>query len=135
MVHKTKIKVYGYHLDLYKHVNNARYLEFLESARWEIKEKYFEYEHLEAQHLGIVIANINISYRKPAGLGDELEIQSFVSKIGKKSVILHQDIINAGRAQLIADADVTFVIMDFKEQKPISIEGEWRTLLETLQSK
>jgi len=35
---KTKIKVYGYHLDMYGHVNNARYLEFLETARWQLIE-------------------------------------------------------------------------------------------------
>lgn len=27
---RTPIKVRGYHIDLYSHVNNARYLEFLE---------------------------------------------------------------------------------------------------------
>ncbi|MEP8710355.1 hypothetical protein ABKV66_22685, partial [Enterobacter hormaechei] len=31
---QTQIKVRGYHLDVYQHVNNARYLEFLEEARW-----------------------------------------------------------------------------------------------------
>ena len=31
---QTQIKVRGYHLDGYQHVNNARYLEFLEEARW-----------------------------------------------------------------------------------------------------
>lgn len=29
---QTFIKVRGYHLDVYQHVNNARYLEFLEEA-------------------------------------------------------------------------------------------------------
>ena len=32
---QTQIKVRGYHLDVYQHVNNARYLEFLEEARWD----------------------------------------------------------------------------------------------------
>jgi acyl-CoA thioesterase FadM len=30
-----KLTVRGYHLDGYNHVNNARYLEFLEEARWQ----------------------------------------------------------------------------------------------------
>ena len=34
MVHRIEIKIRGYHLDLFGHVNNARYLEFLEEARW-----------------------------------------------------------------------------------------------------
>lgn len=32
MSHSIDIKVRGYHLDLFRHVNNARYLEFLEEA-------------------------------------------------------------------------------------------------------
>ena len=36
MIRKTDIRVRGYHLDLYGHVNNARYLEFLEEARWDL---------------------------------------------------------------------------------------------------
>ena len=38
MIHTTDITVRGYHLDLYRHVNNARYLEFLEEARWQFME-------------------------------------------------------------------------------------------------
>jgi len=33
-MHTTQIKVRGYHCDFYGHVNNARFLEFLEEARW-----------------------------------------------------------------------------------------------------
>ena len=38
MLPETIIKVHGYHLDVYQHVNNARYLEFLEEARWNALE-------------------------------------------------------------------------------------------------
>ncbi len=30
------IRVRGYHVDLFRHVNNARYLELLEEGRWAI---------------------------------------------------------------------------------------------------
>jgi len=30
----VQIKVRNYHLDRFGHVNNARYLEFLEEGRW-----------------------------------------------------------------------------------------------------
>ena len=37
-MHQSAVRVRGYHLDVFQHVNNARYLEFLEEARW----SYFE---------------------------------------------------------------------------------------------
>ncbi|MEK9712132.1 MAG: thioesterase family protein, partial [Thalassolituus sp.] len=30
----VQIRVRGYHLDVYQHVNNGRYMEFIEEARW-----------------------------------------------------------------------------------------------------
>ena len=39
MVVHTEIMVRGYHLDMFGHVNNARYLEFLEEGRWTFFDK------------------------------------------------------------------------------------------------
>lgn len=33
------LKVRGYHVDVFGHVNHARYLEFLEEARWAFFEE------------------------------------------------------------------------------------------------
>ncbi|BBI61564.1 hypothetical protein HSBAA_28700 [Vreelandella sulfidaeris] len=32
---RVQLRVRGYHLDGYGHVNNARYLEFMEEGRWD----------------------------------------------------------------------------------------------------
>ena len=76
MVHSTPIKVRGYHLDMYGHVNNARYLEFLEEARWRLFEDYFDVDYWQKRGLGFVAVNINIAYRRPALLDELLEVQS-----------------------------------------------------------
>lgn len=33
-ISSVALRVRGYHLDGYGHVNNARYLEFMEEGRW-----------------------------------------------------------------------------------------------------
>ncbi|MDU4093741.1 MAG: YbgC/FadM family acyl-CoA thioesterase, partial [Pantoea sp.] len=73
---QTLIKVRGYHLDVYQHVNNARYLEFLEEARWEWLEKLNAFHWLMENKLAFVVVNININYRRPALLGHVLCINS-----------------------------------------------------------
>ena len=40
MIPCGEIKVRGFHIDIFSHVNNARYLEFMEEARWFIIDKY-----------------------------------------------------------------------------------------------
>lgn len=54
---QTQIKVCGYHIDVCQHVNSARYLEFLEEARWEWLESsagsQWKTEHYIAFIVGI----------------------------------------------------------------------------------
>ncbi|MEY3443375.1 MAG: hypothetical protein RLZZ519_1656, partial [Bacteroidota bacterium] len=72
----TEIKVRGYHADLYGHVNNARYLELLEEARWNHFENSVDSEEFKRNGWAFVLVNININYRKPALPGDVLYIHT-----------------------------------------------------------
>ncbi|MGC9363179.1 MAG: acyl-CoA thioesterase [Fidelibacterota bacterium] len=126
------IKIRGYHLDLYGHVNNTRYLEFLEEARWTIKERYFDFPKTHDKGFGFVVVNTNINYRHPAELGDVLEIRTNISRIGTKSATFRHSIYLAGSEILIADAEVTFVIINLRTNKAIPIGDSWRERLEKL---
>lgn len=124
MSHKSEIKVRGFHLDIYQHVNNARYLEFLEEARWEYLEETGDIEYFQSLGLAWVIVNININYRHAATMGQTLEINTGLSKLGGKSAVFHQQIKIKGSEVVVADADITFVLMDQKTGKAIVIEGD-----------
>jgi len=130
-MHSIKIKIRGYHLDMYQHVNNARYLEFLEEARWNYIESRINLQEWMKRGLGFVVVNININYRKPGSLDQVLEIQSKVSRMNVRSATIEQKIYLEGTHILIADADVTFVVVDIKTGKPVPLKGE---LLETMKS-
>ena len=132
MTHKTKIKVRGYHIDLYGHVNNARYLEFLEGARWAMLDDTVDREKWHTAGYGLAVVNININYKHPANMGDDLEILSSVSKIGNKSIIFDQRIVLASDSTPVADALVTFVLVNRKTGRAITLTGEIYKDLENL---
>jgi len=126
---QTTIKVRGYHLDVYQHVNNARYLEFLEEARWEWLEEVEAFHWLQEQKLAFVVVNININYRRPAMLGDVLTIDSEITQLNGKSGIIAQRVLLAGQETVVADAAITFVCIDLRTQKAVALEGELRERL------
>ena len=127
MRHTIAIKVRGYHLDLFRHVNNARYLEFLEEGRWSFLEAANGLRLLEEQDAIFVVVNININYRKPAVLGDVLRIDSSMQQLNGRSGVLEQVVTCQG--EVVADATLTFVCIDLRTQKALPLEGE---LLERL---
>lgn len=122
---QTTIKVRGYHLDVYQHVNNARYLEFLEEARWEWLEEVEAFHWLQEQKLAFVVVNININYRRPAVLGDVLTIDSEITQLNGKSGIIAQRVLLAGQDTVVADAALTFVCIDLRTQKAVALEGSY----------
>ena len=125
-MHTTRIKVRGYHLDLYGHVNNARYLEFLEEARWSCLETAVDLGELQRRGIGLVVVRIAIDYRRPVGLGTVLRIESRMTRLGGKVGVMHQDVRNEASGELAAAADVTFMVIDLAHGKAVAIEGEIR---------
>jgi thioesterase III len=125
-----EIKVRGYHIDYYRHVNNARYLEFLEEGRWVFFEQNVGFRELLGKGKNFVVANINIRYAHPASLGDMLEVRTSISSLDRKRGTMHQKIVIKGTSDIIIDAKVTFAIVDSSTKKPVPIVGEFRAALE-----
>lgn len=129
MQNTVTLKVRGYHLDVYQHVNNARYLEFLEEARWAFFENFDIMRIMQERRLGFAVVRIDISYRRPAFLGDVLEIRTRFGEIGGKSGTMHQTVVRAADGKVIAEAEVTAVILDLVSGKAVELDHEMQHLL------
>jgi len=130
------IKVRGYHLDVYRHVNNARYLEFLEEGRWDYFDRKAFLNHFVDTSLAFVVVNINISYQRPAFEGETLRVLTRMSRVGTKSAQMSQEIwvLNeAGEPEAkSSEAVITFCLLDQESQRAIEISGKVRAVLETM---
>ena len=131
MEYLTEIKVRGYHADFYGHVNNARYLEFLEEDRWARLESVIDLRKLAARGYIFLVVNININYRKAVAVGETLLISTVLEKMGNKSSVLKQEIVIKKSGEIAADALVTFVIAD-ASGKAVPMDGEIKGEVEKL---
>ena len=126
MKSEIEIKVRGYHLDIYSHVNNARYLEFLEEGRWAAFENMGSIKQILSHGYALTVVNINISYLSSATAGDILVLMTDLLRTGTKSITVSQKIyIKEGMVPVI-DAEVTFVVVDIKTGKSIPLNEEIR---------
>lgn len=119
----TEIIVRGYHLDVFGHVNNTRYLEFLEEARWGLFDGKVNLQDLAEDGFVFTVVNININYRQAALLHDVLIVETSMAEFGKRSAVLNQVVRNKGTAAVIADAKITFVMVATEKQKAAPLEG------------
>ena len=130
MLNKIRIKVRGYHLDLFQHVNNARYLEFIEEGRWAFFDEFFDKDDWMQQDLVWPVVNININFKSEANFGDLLEIQTRYAKIGNRSVTMQQTIINVETNTTVVEADVTYVCFSKAAKAAIPFPDDFRQKVE-----
>lgn len=104
------------------HVNNVKYLEFLESAR----QPWYEYFN----SLGFVsfMAHLRVDYKKEAFLGDQLHIHTDVHQVGNTSFVLKQMIKNQ-YGEAVLEAEATFVSICQQTGQKIRVPDELRNRL------
>ncbi|STZ77392.1 acyl-CoA thioesterase [Bergeriella denitrificans] len=104
------MRVRNYHLDGYGHVNHARYLEFLEEARW----AFFEQHGLLPlpDGLQLVVARLDIRYRRAATEGAVLHFAAEIKELTARHLVLRQRIILSESGKSAAEADVTLMPVD-----------------------
>lgn len=130
-----QIKVRNYHLDRFGHVNNARYLEFLEEGRWTYSEENHLLEVFESEQITHAAVNINIDYRKSARDGDLLDVETQLGKKGNKSITFHQKITIHKTGETVSDALVTNVYLDRNAEiiETCDLEKFWTDLADSVQ--
>ena len=124
-----EIKVRGFHCDMFGHVNNARYLEFLEETRWEWLNRLTSFDFFERKNMSFVVVSVTIHYRWPSVLNDVLEISVEMKQMSNRSATVHQRVVRKHDQKLIAESDVTFAMVDNTTMKSVPIDEELRAML------
>lgn len=123
------------------HVNNAVYLTYLEQAR---------FSHWRATGLalsngegavatasgtsadddvpGVILARVEIDYRRPAKYGDSLQIRLGIAGFGRTSFTYDYEIVDAG-GTLIAQARTVLVRFDYASGRPVPLTEELKQTL------
>jgi len=114
-------------LDPQGHVNNATHLTYFEQARiaYLIELRLFTKDQ-SFMEVGVILADVHITYREPIYFGQNLKAGVQAVKLGNKSMTWEQNIVHAETARELAKGEVVMVTYDYKEEKTISIPQEWR---------
>ncbi len=117
------------HLDTFGHVNNAKYLEILEEARWDfITANGYGLADVKARQEGPVILAIEIKFKKELRLRETIRVESEVTHYKGRIAKMTQQIFN-GAGELSCDAVLTFGLFDLKARRLITPNEAWSKAL------
>ena len=116
-----KTRVYYEDTDAGGVVFYANYLKFMERARTEwLRELGFEQDDLMRDN-GMVFAvtHVHMDFLKPAKFNDLLDVSVQLLKLGKASIIVHQEIYREN--ELLNRADIKLACVDLNSFTPLRI--------------
>jgi acyl-CoA thioester hydrolase len=112
-------------LDPMGHVNNAVFLTYLEQARVALFSELGAATGLE--EMNMIVARVEIDFKAPVRLGQEVEISVRASRFGTKSFDLDYELRVEG--ELVAEAKSVQVAYDYDRREPVPVPEDWREKL------
>lgn len=130
MTHELKLRVYYEDTDAGGVVYHARYVAFAERGRTEmLRDSGFEHAKLfHETGTAFAVVGLNINYKAPARLDDELVVKTKISRVGGASMEMQQEIYCGER--LLSELKVTLVCVD-GNFKAVRLPAEMRKIFES----
>lgn len=113
-------------LDSFGHLNNARYLEILEDARWEfISRNGYGLERVKETGLGPTILEVRIRFRKELLARQKIRVESrcvsYEGRIGR----LEQRVLDEAGEECCT-AEYVIGLLDLRARKLVPPTEEWK---------
>jgi len=117
-------------LDPQWHVNNTRYLVYIEQARLKYLVQLGLFDGKSFLDLKMIIADVHVAYLAPIMPDQNIRVGTRTGRIGNKSITFEYQIEDAGNGEVLAKAEVVGVTYDYHNHCAIPVPPEWRQKIE-----
>ncbi|MCF8380021.1 MAG: acyl-CoA thioesterase [Bacteroidales bacterium] len=112
-------------LDEYNHVNNARYLDLYERARWDILDiSSFGRDHVKKSGIGPVILEVCVKFKREIKLNQNITISTKSKIEGNRIFFFIQEMKNE-EGKVCSTAIFKGALFNLKTRKIISPDNHW----------
>ncbi|NPA93137.1 MAG: acyl-CoA thioesterase [Chloroflexi bacterium] len=113
-------------LDTQGHVNNARYLTYMEQGRVGYLTHLGLWKPRTMPDVGIILAEIRVTFKRPILFGQPVRVGLRVPRLGNKSFPMLYRLEDAETGELLATGESIQVCFDYRNQRTIPIPPSWR---------
>jgi acyl-CoA thioester hydrolase len=113
-------------LDPQGHLNNAKYLTYIEQARINYLCHLELWDGGSFMDIGIILADAQITFRASIQFGQPVNVGVRISRMGNKSLTMEYTLAHRDNGEIFATARTIQVAYDYYLGKTITIPDEWR---------
>ncbi|WP_286261207.1 acyl-CoA thioesterase [Thalassotalea atypica] len=113
--------------DALGHINNTVFPQWFEAARNPIFKLFNPDQSLNLTQWNLTLANMNIDFHAPLKFGNDVEIKTYIKRIGNTSLDIYQEAWQNNVKHVSGTA--VMVHYNYKEKKPQPITNEFKQKL------
>lgn len=121
-------------LDPQGHVNNAKFLTYMEQARVFYLKQLKLWEGGSFMDIGIILADVQITFQKALQFGDPIRVGVRISSIGNKSMTSEYSIEDERDESVFATGTSVLVAYDYRNLRSVPIPEEWRNAIQQFEA-
>ena len=112
-------------VDVYGHVNNVKYFEYLQESRIMLMS-----ELVERRHFAVVVAQTDVDYLRPLLFRAEpYDCRSTITRVGTRSMTVESELRDTSTDRVLARARVVVVFFDLATNRSAEPDPELREAL------
>ncbi len=116
-------------LDPQWHVNNTRFLAYIEQARLAYMMSLGLFDGKSFHDMGTITADVHIAYLGQIRLGQDIQVGVRVARLGNKSIRYEAQIEDRQSEQVLARCEIVSVGFDYHRQVSLPIPEQWRRVI------
>lgn len=116
-------------LDPQGHLNNAKYLTYMEQARIHYLQHLGLWNGGSFLDVGIILADFHIAFRAAVQFGQAVRVGMCINRLGNKSMDSQYIMEDSASSQVLAEASAVLVAYDYRDNRTIPIPEEWRKII------
>lgn len=113
-------------LDPQWHINNARFLTYMEHTRLSYLMHLGLFEGHNFLEFPLIVADVHIAFQAPIQHDEKIRVGMRISRLGNKSMTMEFIIENEATGEVKSRAEFIMVTYDYHQRKSVPIWDEWR---------
>ena len=122
----SEFKVRPDDIDMFNHVHNSTYFDYVLAARYEQMETFYKMpmEDFLKQVYGWVVRTAYVDYKRPLGLGDKFTVETGIETINSKGCRVKFKIWISKTSKVACDGWFDYIMIDINTGKGVKVSED-----------
>ncbi len=125
-IFESELSVRPDDIDMFNHVHNSKYLDYVLAARYEQMDKYYgmSWEDFARSGYGWVVSKVTIHFKRPLVLGDRMRIRTGILEMNEKGCCVQFEIVHQNTGKIISNGEFEYVLIDLQTKRSSKVTPE-----------